>query len=64
MKSYNQSRFRRVLAGKSDLTLKKDNTDVLVYLVYVHYLSKLGKQGYGEAELRRRHAELMRRFRG
>lgn len=65
---YPQSRFKRVLKSKTDMPIANDNTDTLVYLVYMDYLSKLlneaGQEGMSERLLEEKHEELMRYYRG
>lgn len=62
---YPQSRFKRVLKSKTDMPIANDNTDTLVYLVYMDYLSKLmSEEGMSERLLEAKHEELMRYYRG
>lgn len=65
---YPQSRFKSVLARKTGLKIAKDNTDMLVYLVYMDYLSKLltssGDKELTERDIELAHEILMRRYRG
>lgn len=62
---YPQSRFKRVLKSKTDLPIANDNTDTLVYLVYMDYLSKLmSGEEMSERLLEAKHEELMRYYRG
>lgn len=78
MGTYNQKRFRKVLqtTGVSK-PIKKDNCDLLVYLLYVNYMNELVKKassaqtgGPGDDgeltkfRLDKAHQELMRRHRG
>ncbi|ODV82028.1 uncharacterized protein CANTADRAFT_4074 [Suhomyces tanzawaensis NRRL Y-17324] len=88
-KTYNQGRFRRVLQSKlvatddgvlkpkHKATIANDNSDLLIYLIYVNYMSELLKEGAssrngdsgseGEVTTERldhAHAKLMKRYRG
>lgn len=85
MKTYDQSKFRKVLLKQLDhvpskvkkaKTLKRDNCDLLVYLIYVNYMNELIKQsanseiGAGEEgeitqyRLDKSHEDLMKKYRG
>ncbi|KAF8004273.1 hypothetical protein OXX80_004559 [Metschnikowia pulcherrima] len=66
--SYPQSRFRAVLAKKTSHRIAKDNTDMLVYLVYMDYLSKLLHRKDGteltERSIEEAHEKLMKQYKG
>lgn len=40
-KSYPKSSFRRILQKKTDRAIANDNTDLLVYLIYLNYLQNV-----------------------
>lgn len=65
---YPQSRFKRVLKSKTDMPIANDNTDTMVYLIYMDYLSKLleeaRQEGMTERVLEEKHEELMKYYRG
>lgn len=65
---YPQSRFKRVLKSKTSMPIANDNTDTLVYLLYMDYLSRLlneaGQDGMTERALEERHEELIKQYRG
>lgn len=67
-KSYPQSSFRKVIKTKTPLTIANDNTDMLVYLVYIEYLHQLlagvSEQGMTEHAVDSVHSDLLRRFQG
>ncbi|KAF5210364.1 putative 54S ribosomal protein [Clavispora lusitaniae] len=67
-KSYPQSSFRRILKGKTKLSLTNDNTDMIVYLIYMDYLNKLmteaSSTGLTERGIEQAHEGLMKKFRG
>ncbi|KAL6454675.1 hypothetical protein SBY92_004142 [Candida maltosa Xu316] len=52
-KVYDQKSFRRILRskllgrheGEPDTELKKDNCDILIYLLYLNYINELIKEG-------------------
>lgn len=65
---YPQGRFKRLLQSKSGKSIANDNTDTVVYLIYMEYLSRLireaSRDGADEGAIQEAHEELMRRFRG
>lgn len=67
-KIYPQSSFKKLLRARAGLALANDNTDMLVYLIYMDYLAKLlrsnGKGELSEATIQNRHNQLMKRYRG
>ena len=66
-KTYQQNRFRRLLRSKTPLRITNDNTDMLVYLVYMKYLSTIMQSCDGELTehaVEEVHDRLMRRYRG
>lgn len=50
------------------MPIANDNTDTLVYLLYMDYLSRLlneaGQDGMTERALEERHEELIKQYRG
>lgn len=67
-KSYPQSSFRKVIKAKTKLSVAKDNSDLLVYLVYIEYLHQLlggiSERGMSERSIEAVHDELMKKFQG
>lgn len=63
-KSYDQSKFKRILNSKTKLKFKSDNSDLLVYLIYIHYLNKLVKDDVNDVQLEERHKLLLKQFKG
>lgn len=67
-KSYPQSSFRKVIKAKTNLPIAKDNSDMLVYLIYIEYLHQLlngaTEKGMSERSIEDVHAELMKKFQG
>lgn len=65
-KTYNQSQFRRVLKSKTVAKFKKDDCDLLIYLIQVKFLAEL-MNGDGDLTtmgIEQRHKELMKKYRG
>lgn len=67
-KSYPQSSFRRILKGKSSFSLADDNTDMVIYLIYMDYLNTLmaeaSSTGLTERSIDQAQVLVMKRFRG
>lgn len=63
-KSYDQSKFKKILNNKTKLKFKSDNSDLLVYLIYIHYLNKLVKDDVNDVQLEERHKLLLKQFKG
>lgn len=66
-KAYPKSTFRRILKANTALRVANDNTDMLVYLLYMEYLSKLMASSEGdilEGAIEAAHQELLRKYRG
>lgn len=86
-KTYNQSHFKRMLTLKLNSesesrvtkkkSLKNDNSDLLIYLIYVNYLSELVAEGSNPenggsgakgqitaTRLENAHDKLMKKYRG
>lgn len=63
-KSYDQSKFKKILNSKTKLKFKSDNSDLLVYLIYIHYLNKLVKEDVNDVKLEERHKLLLKQFKG
>lgn len=72
---FNRTRFKKVLRSKTNYRLKNDESDLLVYVVYLDYLSKLIKRSQekqeeiGSSELSTIHMDqvnniLMKEYRG
>lgn len=67
-KSYPQSSFRRILKTKTELGIANDNTDMLIYLIYMDYLGKLmstaSEDGISERKIEENHEQLLKYYRG
>ncbi|OBA21666.1 hypothetical protein METBIDRAFT_42163 [Metschnikowia bicuspidata var. bicuspidata NRRL YB-4993] len=66
--TYPQRKFKSELAKKTSLKIAKDNSDMLIYLVYMDYLSKLvhssGGKELTERGIEKAHEKLMKKYRG
>lgn len=87
--TYNQTTFRRILTAKANasaqdkvdkpkkVSFKKDNCDLMIYLIYVNYLNDLVKKagstsagGAGaegeltESRVEKTHEKLIKQYRG
>ncbi|CAR65944.1 DEHA2G10538p [Debaryomyces hansenii CBS767] len=62
--SYPKSTFKKVLNSKTKYKFKNDESDLLIYLLYVDYVNKLMNKGRdiqeraGSAEISTNHLEL------
>lgn len=67
-KSYPQNSFRKVILAKTNLSIAKDNSDMLVYLVYIEYLRQLlndvSENGVSKRSIETAHEKLQKNFRG
>lgn len=67
-KSYPQGSFRRILKKKTTFRLADDNTDMVVYLIYMDYLRTLMAEATGsgltERGIEQAHELVLKRFRG
>lgn len=62
-KSYNSQRFRKVLNSKTSLAFKNDQSDMLVYLIYVNYLNKMiESKNITQTSLKQKHINLLKRY--
>lgn len=43
--SYPKSKFKKVLSSKTSFKFKNDESDLLIYLLYIDYINKLMKKG-------------------
>lgn len=72
MPSFPRATFNKVAKARCDVPLKRDESDVLLYLIYMDYLNKLvrsSQQAAGAAEISVRdvdavHKKLMKKYRG
>ena len=73
--SYPKSTFKKVLSSKTKYKFKNDESDLLIYLLYVDYVNKLLNKGReiqestGSAEISTNHLEianneLLKHYRG
>ncbi|CUM49727.1 uncharacterized protein AC631_05489 [Debaryomyces fabryi] len=73
--SYPKSQFKKVLNSKTTYQFKNDDSDLLIYLLYVDYVNKLMNKGRdiqersGSTEISTNHlelanSELLKRYRG
>lgn len=73
--SYDKSKFKKVIQLKTKLPIKNDNSDLLIYLIYINYLNKLIISGnneddddnldeLNEIKLKKKHQLLMKKFGG
>lgn len=65
----NKPKFRKAIQSKTKLGIKKDLSDLLIYLIYINYVSKLieGSGENGELSVRKlmeTNNALMKQFRG
>lgn len=67
-KSYPRSSFRKVIKAKTNLPVANDNSDMLVYLVYIEYLHQLlseaQEKGMTAKTIEQVHENLLKRFQG
>lgn len=67
-KSYPQNSFRKVIRTKCSKVIAKDNSDMLVYLVYIEYLRQLldcvSENGVSRRSIEAAHEQLLKSFKG
>lgn len=62
--SYPKSKFKKVLNSKTTYKFKNDESDLLIYLLYIDYINKLMNKGHdiqertGSSEISANHLEL------
>lgn len=63
-KIYPKNKFKKALGSKTSYKFKNDESDLLIYLLYVDYVNKLMDKGHdiqkksGSSEITTRHLEL------
>lgn len=66
-KAYPKNTFRKILKANTPLEVANDNTDMVVYLLYMEYLGKLmsaGENGLLESSINAAHEQLLKKYRG